>query len=86
MTTHDGKPLTDADRATGTFRFDGPLILLGHSLDDDFASVYAKSYLGRFGATLEEGLRRIDQFSPADQSILLAALARRFGHTTKESQ
>ena len=60
----------------GNNRHEGPLILLHHGADVQGVSV--KSHAGRCGLTIEEAMRRLDQFSAAHQAELLACLTRRF--------
>lgn len=61
------------------WRHEGPLVLLHHSLGvSDLAAVAVRSHVGGCCITLEETLRRLDQFSAADQAALLAALANHF--------
>jgi len=63
----------------GDPRHEGPLVLLHHNLGvTDFTGIAVKSHVGRCGMMLEEVLWRFDQFSAADQALLLAGLAKHF--------
>ncbi|CUI09808.1 hypothetical protein BN2497_14393 [Janthinobacterium sp. CG23_2] len=68
--------------AAGNNRHEGPLVLLHHGADAQGVGV--KSHVGRCGLTIEEALRRLDQFSAAHQAELLAGLSERFNLAVQE--
>lgn len=61
------------------WRHEGPLKLVRQHYGNGTARVYAEAHAGPCALTLEEAMRRLDQFSDDDESILLTALANHFG-------
>lgn len=60
------------------WRHEGPLELLAHSSNVE-CGVLVRSHVGRCGMALEEAARRLGQFTPQHQALLIAEMAERFG-------
>jgi hypothetical protein len=63
------------------WRHEGPLKLLAHSSNVE-CGVLVRSHVGRCGMALEEAARRLDQFTPQHQAVLMAEMAESFGFDT----